>query len=120
MSRILLPVHYRIYGGPMETMCGLVPGRNGKGYRKLPKKPTPGLKEYKWTWQAVPSDVPDTRVKVKVHSATCAVCLTRLIRLLKRRLRDRLKATRRTLLEEHRLIRAERNFGGMKRLVGAG
>ena len=106
MSRILLPVHYRLYGGPMETMCGLVPGRNGKGYLK--------------TWQEVPSDVPYTRVNVKVHSATCAVCLTRLIRLLKRRLRDRLKATRRTLLEEHRLIRAERNFGGMKRLVGAG
>lgn len=118
--RVFKPVHFRVYGdydtGGNATMCGLIPGRDGKGYIRTVRKTAKGNH---YEWKEVASDVPWSRVNVKLNLTTCPVCLVKAIRMMKRQLKARLRATKRPLLTEMRLHRDEHRFGALKKVVGA-
>jgi hypothetical protein len=113
MARIKKPVHYRYYGGSSESVCGLLGGRNGEGWRKVT---LPNGRKYNYV--RAQSDVPWDRVNVKLAKTTCAACLVKVMRVLRKQLRARLKETGRTLLQELRDSRTRYIMGGLRRLTG--
>jgi hypothetical protein len=117
MPRIKKPVHYRYYGGASESVCGLLGGTNGKGYRKV-KLPKPNKYGHEYEYERVASDVSWSRVNVRLSRTTCAACLVKVMRALRKQLKARLKETNRTLLQELRDSRTQRILGGLRRLAG--